>query len=262
MIWPHPSRGLSGSASVNGIAQAIAQMEGYNTAGTLAQRNNNPGNLQSGAGQIGSSGGFAVFATPDDGFAALNNQIQLNASRGLTLNQFFAGLPGVYPGYAPSADSNNPAQYASFVASQTGIDPNTPAELRPFRIGGFEPSRFACCVLRSFRGRCIRAACRFVYRAGFACYGGSFSCGGDCSRLPAELNSPSVRRTDHPIQELADDDPVLTAWLERARENAASDYGNSHTGCGLSSTLIEEFAQYGGAFPINGQRRTRLPQSE
>ena len=127
-MWPGPSRGLSGSSQVDAIAQAIAQMEGYNSPGSLAQRNNNPGNLRSGPGQIGTSSGFAVFASPDDGFAALNNQIQLNASRGLTLNQFFAGLPGVYAGYAPSSDANNPAQYASFVSGQTGIDPNTPLD--------------------------------------------------------------------------------------------------------------------------------------
>lgn len=101
-------------------------MEGYNTPGTLASRNNNPGNLRSGPGQIGTSGGFAVFPSPDAGFAALDNQIQLNAARGLTLNEFFAGKPGVYAGYAPSSDSNNPAAYASFVAGQTGLDPNTP----------------------------------------------------------------------------------------------------------------------------------------
>jgi hypothetical protein len=119
------TRGL-GAVSVSSLASAIAQMEGYNTPGTLAQRNNNPGNLRSGPGQVGTSGGFAVFATPDDGWAALDNQIQVNAGRGLTLNEFFAGKPGVYPGYAPSADANNPAAYAAFVASQTGADPNTP----------------------------------------------------------------------------------------------------------------------------------------
>jgi hypothetical protein len=115
-----------GNVSIDSLAQAIAQMEGYNSPGTLAQRNNNPGNLRSGQGQTGSSGGFAVFATPEDGWAALNNQISLNASRGLTLNEFFAGKPGVYGGYAPSADSNDPAGYAAYVAGRVGADPNVP----------------------------------------------------------------------------------------------------------------------------------------
>jgi hypothetical protein len=110
---------------VSSIAQAIAQMEGYNSPGTLAQRNNNPGNLRSGAGQIGTSGGFAVFPDAATGWAALDNQVQLNINRGLTLDQFFAGGNG-YPGYAPSADANNPAQYASFVGSQVGISTTVP----------------------------------------------------------------------------------------------------------------------------------------
>jgi hypothetical protein len=118
-------RGL-GVVTVDTVAQAIAQMEGYNTPGTLAARNLNPGNLRSGPGQTGTSGGFAVFPSADAGWAALDNQINLNASKGLTLNEFFAGKPGVYAGYAPSSDSNNPAGYAAFVASQTGADPNVP----------------------------------------------------------------------------------------------------------------------------------------
>ena len=117
-------RGLG--ATVSDLANAIARMEGYNVAGSIAATNNNPGNLRSGTGQIGTANGFAVFATPADGFAALDNQIQINENLGLNLNQFFAGEPGVYAGYAPSADSNNPATYAANVASWTGIDPTIP----------------------------------------------------------------------------------------------------------------------------------------
>ena len=112
------------SGQVSAIAAAIQQKEGYYT-GSIAYRNNNPGNLIAGPGQTGTSGGFAVFPDYATGLAALDNQIQLNINRGLTLNQFFAGGNG-YAGYAPSADSNNPAAYAAFVSAQTGIDPNTP----------------------------------------------------------------------------------------------------------------------------------------
>ena len=48
------------------------------------------------------------------------------AVRGLTLEEFFGGKSGVYAGYAPAADSNNPQGYASAVAGWLGIDPNTP----------------------------------------------------------------------------------------------------------------------------------------
>lgn len=101
------------------IAEAIAQMEGYNKPGTLAQRNNNPGNLRF-AGQAGAIGkdsrGFAIFSTPEEGWAALNNQISLDAGRGLTLTQFLNK-------YAPSSE-NDTSNYINFVSSQTGIGPN------------------------------------------------------------------------------------------------------------------------------------------
>lgn len=105
------------------IAEAIARMEGFYVPGTLAQRNNNPGNLRSGPGQVGTAGGFAVFPDAQTGWEALARQVDLNISRGLNLFQFFGGGQG-YPGYAPSSDSNDPNRYANFVAQQTGIDPS------------------------------------------------------------------------------------------------------------------------------------------
>ena len=107
------------------IAQAIATMEGFYKAGSIAQRNHNPGNLRS-WGSAPIVNGYAQ--APDDatGWSWLYSQINTNIGRGLTLNEFFAGKPGVYPGYSPSADGNQPATYAAFVAAQAGIDPNTP----------------------------------------------------------------------------------------------------------------------------------------
>ncbi len=118
-------KGLGTSDLTVSIAQAIYQMEGSGPT-TIATRNHNPGNLRSGVGQIGTNGGYAVFATMTDGWNALYNQIDINISRGLTLYEFFGGKPGVYAGYAPSADSNDPTNYANFVASRTGIDPSVP----------------------------------------------------------------------------------------------------------------------------------------
>lgn len=109
------------------LAQAIGRFEGFNVSGSLAQVNNNPGNLRAGTGQIGTdSHGFAIFPDVATGYAALDHQIDLNVSKGLTLDQFFGGLPGVYPGYAPAADSNDPGKYSQTVAGWLGIDPNTP----------------------------------------------------------------------------------------------------------------------------------------
>lgn len=111
---------------IDDIAAAIQQMEGW-YPGSVAYRNNNPGNLRAGKGQTGIDGnGYAIFPDYATGYGALTNQIQLNVGRGLTLTEFFAGKPNVYAGYAPSADSNSPLKYASFVSGQTGIPMDTP----------------------------------------------------------------------------------------------------------------------------------------
>lgn len=109
---------------VDSLAGAIAKFEGFYKTGSLAQRNNNPGNLRT-WGSTPTSGGYAVFPTLDAGWAALKRQIQINIDRGLTMYEFFAGKSGVYPGYAPAADSNEPYHYARTVASWIGVDPST-----------------------------------------------------------------------------------------------------------------------------------------
>lgn len=101
------------------IAAAIQTQEGY-YPGTLAYQNNNPGNLIY-AGQAGATpgaGGFASFPDYQTGLEALNNQIQLYAGRGLTIQ----GMMNVY---APAASGNNPTLYASNVATALGVSPDT-----------------------------------------------------------------------------------------------------------------------------------------
>jgi hypothetical protein len=132
--WGNRARGLgcaaaSSSAIVNAISCAIARMEGSNP---LLAANNNPGNLRSGPGQIGTANGFAVFPTLADGWAALTARVQSGIDAGQTLQTFFAGTPCNNPpentcgGYAPSADSNDPAKYAANVSTWTGIDATVP----------------------------------------------------------------------------------------------------------------------------------------
>lgn len=110
---------------IDGIAQSIATMEGFFKPNSLAARNNNPGNLRS-WGSVPVVDGYASFPTAEQGWAALRAQIQRNIDRGLTLREFFSGKPGVYAGYAPSADNNHPEEYAKFVASRLGVDVDTP----------------------------------------------------------------------------------------------------------------------------------------
>jgi hypothetical protein len=86
----------------------------------LARANNNPGNLRY-VGQAGASqgeGGFARFPTPEAGYQALLNQIQLDASRGLTLEKFINK-------YAPPIE-NDTSLYLRQMVSATGTSPTTP----------------------------------------------------------------------------------------------------------------------------------------
>lgn len=102
------------------MAAWMAVFEGYPVTGSRAWRNRNPGNLRR-WGDLPRVGGFAVFPSHEAGWRALLRQVQLNIGRGLTLREFFAGKPGVYPGYAPAADGNDPAAYARFISEKTGI---------------------------------------------------------------------------------------------------------------------------------------------
>lgn len=101
---------------VDRIAESIAQIEGYGKAGTLAQRKNNPGNLVF-IGQPGAikdpRSRFATFKTPEDGWRALQGQIQKDAQRGHTLRSF------IYK-YAPPSE-NNSAHYAAAISHLTKI---------------------------------------------------------------------------------------------------------------------------------------------
>lgn len=105
---------------IDDIAAAIARQEG-----TGCGSNNNPGNLRS-WGSLPVSRGFAVFPTCEAGWAALRQQVQRNVDRGLTLEEFFGGKPGVYPGYAPAADNNQPLIYARNVSTWTGLPMGVP----------------------------------------------------------------------------------------------------------------------------------------
>lgn len=105
---------------------------------TLANRNNNPGNLRF-IGQNGASqgeGGFARFDSPASGYAALLNDLDAklsgNSRSGLTPDHTLADMVNVY---APSKDNNNPANYTAVVANKLGVSPGTKlSELKP-RLG-------------------------------------------------------------------------------------------------------------------------------
>ena len=109
---------------IRSFAEAIATMEGFYKPGSIAARNNNPGNLRS-WGTLPTRDGYAVFPTAAAGWGALEKQVARNIGRGLTLEEFFGGKAGVYAGYAPALDRNDPIRYARFVGKRLGVDIST-----------------------------------------------------------------------------------------------------------------------------------------
>lgn len=96
---------------------------------TLATRNNNPGNIKD-----QNTGTFKTFSTPQDGYAALLNDLQAKKTGTTTT--------GVGPGstladfakvYAPESDKNNPAQYTANLANHMGVRPD--AKLESLDVG-------------------------------------------------------------------------------------------------------------------------------
>lgn len=108
------------------LASAIQNQEGY-YPGSVAYVNNNPGNLMY-AGQSGATqgpGGFAVFSSYDQGYAALVNQINLDATRGTDVNGNPVQTVGqLISSWAPASAGNDTTSYISSVSQQTGFSPD------------------------------------------------------------------------------------------------------------------------------------------
>ncbi len=110
----------SGQSTGTGGINIPAQAPGQPGVTQLAAQNNNPGNLRF-AGQQGAkpgAGGYASFPSPEAGYAALQNQIQIDTKKGLTLQQYITK-------YAPPSE-NDTAGYIAKAAQAVGVDPKTP----------------------------------------------------------------------------------------------------------------------------------------
>jgi hypothetical protein len=100
------------------LAQLIAQEEGFNVPGSLPNRDNNPGDLRHSPHSFhnpGDPNAIGQIDTVADGWADLERQLQLFASRGLTLEQ------AIYE-FAPTPE-NNSAEYLAYICSGLKCDP-------------------------------------------------------------------------------------------------------------------------------------------
>lgn len=100
-------------------------------SGNLPTRNNNPGDIRD------SNGNFIHFSTPQEGYAALLNDLQAKINgrtkTGLNGSSTLADFANKYD---PAGDGgNNPASYAANLANKLGVSPATTLSQLQGRIG-------------------------------------------------------------------------------------------------------------------------------
>jgi hypothetical protein len=99
---------------------AMAQYEGFGVPGSVASRNNNPGNIIAGAyatshGAVGSDGSFATFPDPATGFGAMDSLVGSYANKGASLSDMISAWNG---------HAANSGAYSTFVGNAAGVDPS------------------------------------------------------------------------------------------------------------------------------------------
>lgn len=98
---------------------------GLPAGGPLGIRNNNPGNLRTGAG-----GSFGQYSTPQDGLNALARQLNLYyTGRSRAAGRPLTTLRDIISTYAPS-NENNTSAYIADLAKKLGVSPDAQLNLR------------------------------------------------------------------------------------------------------------------------------------
>ncbi|AWE03069.1 hypothetical protein [Klebsiella pneumoniae] len=90
---------------------------------TLADRNNNPGNIRPVGG-----GGFRAFGSVLEGWEAMKNQL-MRYFTGKTTGRRLQTIMDIVSTWAPAADNNDPAKYARDVAGWMGVSPTAALNL-------------------------------------------------------------------------------------------------------------------------------------
>lgn len=93
------------------------------TGNTLADRNNNPGNIRPVGG-----GGFRTFENALRGWTAMKNQL-MRYFTGKTTGRRLQTIMDIVSTWAPAADNNDPAKYARDVSGWMGVSPTAALNL-------------------------------------------------------------------------------------------------------------------------------------
>lgn len=128
---PDAQPGVSDSA--NSAADWIKDKTGFDPrsigrffrgeGNTLADRNNNPGNIRPVGG-----GGFRAFGSALEGWEAMKNQL-MRYFTGKTTGRRLQTIMDIVSTWAPAADNNDPAKYARDVAGWMGVSPTAALNL-------------------------------------------------------------------------------------------------------------------------------------
>lgn len=101
------------------LARLIGQEEGYGIPGTVPTRFDNPGDLRHSPHAThdpGNPDGIGQIDNVADGWTDLERQLQLYASRGLTLDELVSQ-------YAPP-NENDTTRYLNFLCDGLGLSPS------------------------------------------------------------------------------------------------------------------------------------------
>lgn len=119
MNWLHggPGEVLRGAKN-SGVVFGSNIQSDIPGGGTLADRNNNPGNIRPVGGK-----GFRTYGTPLEGWSAMRNQL-MRYYTGKTTGKKLRTIDDIVSTWAPEKDKNDPKEYARTVSRWMGVSPN------------------------------------------------------------------------------------------------------------------------------------------
>ncbi|EAA8408459.1 lytic transglycosylase catalytic [Salmonella enterica] len=120
MDWLHGGPGkVIRQGQSNGVVYGPNIQPDIPGGGTLADRNNNPGNIRPVGGN-----GFRFFESALQGWEAMKNQL-MRYFTGKTTGWALQTIQDIVSTWAPAGDNNDPKKYAQDVAKWMGVSPNT-----------------------------------------------------------------------------------------------------------------------------------------
>ncbi|MGT4759831.1 lytic transglycosylase catalytic [Escherichia coli] len=112
---PHTVKGANIQSDIPG---AEPEQHAQATKRTLADRNNNPGNIRPVSGK-----GFRFFESALEGWEAMKKQL-MRYFTGKTTGRALQTIQDIVSTWAPAGDNNDPKKYAQDVAKWMGVSPN------------------------------------------------------------------------------------------------------------------------------------------